>query len=254
METQKTILITGAAARIGESIARHFATGGWTVAVHYNTSKKEAINLAEDLTAKGFKAIPFQADLRDESACGALIPQVNDTLGPIHCLVNNASAFDYDSVKTASRSSWDLHMQVNLWAPFVLSQNFARQLPKGEQGNIINILDQRVWNLTPHYMTYTLSKTGLWTLTQTLALALAPDIRVNGIGPGPTLKGSNQTEEAFQNQQTCLPLQKGPEPIEIAKAIDFILSTPSLTGQMIALDGGQHMGWAFPSQSVSVGD
>lgn len=254
MIKQKTLLITGSAQHIGKSLAIHFAAKGWNVAIHYNTSKEAALDLSKELSTLGIKSAAFQADLRNEASYSTLIDRVNKELGPLDCLINNASSFEYDSFQTADRNSWDLHMEANLRAPFVLSQQFVKQLPNNEYGNIINILDQRVWNLTPHFISYTLSKVGLWTLTQTLALALAPKIRVNAIGPGPTLINHKQSEDHFKRQCESLPLKKGPELDEIARAIQFILDTPSYTGQMLALDGGQHMGWAFPNQSISVYD
>lgn len=251
MKPKKTILITGAATRIGKFIATHFAENGWSVAIHYNTSKQAAETLVHELTTKNLSIACFQANLASENSYSDLIERVNNKFGPLHCLVNNASSFEYDSAQTVTRKSWDFHMETNLRAPFVLSQKFQAQLPQVTDGNIINILDQRVWNLTPHFISYTLSKAGLWALTQTLSLAFAPYIRVNAIGPGPTLMNSNQTKKHFDSQCKNLPLEKGPELIEIAKAIEFIISTPSITGQMLALDGGQHMGWVFPNQKVS---
>ncbi|NBT86186.1 MAG: SDR family oxidoreductase [Alphaproteobacteria bacterium] len=254
MIKQKTLLITGGAKRIGKSITTHFAKQGWNTAIHYNTSKDEALELSNELSTFGTKSAIFQADLSDEASYSTLIKRINNDLGPLDCLINNASSFEYDSVQTADRNSWDLHMETNLRAPFVLSQQFVKQLPDNASGNIINILDQRVWNLTPHFISYTLSKSGLWTLTQTLALALSPKIRVNAIGPGPTLMNHKQSEDHFKKQCQNTPLQKAPELKEIAEAIQFILNAHSLTGQMLALDGGQHMGWAFPNQSISVYD
>jgi NAD(P)-dependent dehydrogenase (short-subunit alcohol dehydrogenase family) len=166
-------------------------------------------------------------------------------------LVNNASQFEHDTIETANRESWDRHMEVNLRAPFVLSQIFADQVPEGIEGNIVNILDQRVLNLTPFFMTYTVSKTALWTLTQTMAMALAPKVRVNGIGPGPTLKNVRQTEQEFVRQWTELPLRRRVLPEEISDAVRYILLAPSMTGQMIALDGGQHLGWGAKSNMMA---
>jgi NAD(P)-dependent dehydrogenase (short-subunit alcohol dehydrogenase family) len=166
----------------------------------------------------------------------------------VTCLVNNASAFEMDKVDTATRESWDRHIETGLRAPLVLSQAFAQQLPEEIDGNIINMLDQRVWKLTPYFLSYTVAKTGLWTLTQTLALALAPRIRVNGIGPGPTLPSERQSAEQFRLQQAAVPLKRGPALDEIAATVRYILATPSLTGQMIALDGGEHLGWAQPAR------
>ena len=181
---------------------------------------------------------------------GRAIARAAEALGPLDCLVNNASRFDYDAVDSVTRESWDSHMETNLRAPFVLTQRFAATLPEAAHGNVINLLDQRVWNLTPHFMSYTLSKAGLWTLTRTLALALAPRIRVNAIGPGPTLPSARQTEEQFRRQAESTPLGRAATPEEICAAIRFILAAPAMTGQMIGLDGGQHLGWAPPGRGA----
>ena len=169
-------------------------------------------------------------------------------LGPLTLLVNNASTFESDGWNTVDRASWDLHVETNLRAPFVLTQAFARQLPDGDEGNVINLLDQRVWNPTPAFMSYTVSKLGLWGLTQTLALALAPRIRVNGIGPGPAMPNIRQTQAHFDEQCASMPLKRGTTPEEICRTLRFILDAPAMTGQMIALDGGQHLGWAPPAK------
>jgi NAD(P)-dependent dehydrogenase (short-subunit alcohol dehydrogenase family) len=181
-----------------------------------------------------------------------LLPRAERELGPIGCLINNAAVFTNDTVESVTRASWDLHLAVNLRAPFVLMQNFAERLPPQAGGAIINLLDQRVWSLTPYFVSYTLAKAGLWTLTQTMALALAPRIRVNGIGPGPTLPSLRQSPEQFARQCELMPLRRGTSPQEIAAAMRFILSAPAMTGQMIALDGGQHLGWAQASRQPSV--
>ena len=178
------------------------------------------------------------------------MPRAAAALGPVTCLVNNASAFEPDTIATVTRASWDTHMETNLRAPLVLTQAFARALPSGAAGNVINILDQRVWNPTPYFLSYTVGKAGLWMLTKTLALALAPAIRVNAIGPGPTLPSERQSAEHFARQQRNTPLRRGPQPEEIGRAARFILDSPSLTGQMIALDGGQHLGWATPESGA----
>jgi NAD(P)-dependent dehydrogenase (short-subunit alcohol dehydrogenase family) len=241
-----TVLITGAAHRIGRVIAADLAGGGWAVAVHYNHSAGAAEALVEEIEEAGGKAAAVQADLSDEDQVNDLMGQTVAALGAPNCLINNASIFEGDSVETASRESWDLHMAVNLRAPFVLTQSFARNLPPDAEGNVINMIDQRVWNLTPDFTSYTVSKAGLWTLTRTLALALAPRVRVNAIGPGPTLPSVRQTEEQFIRQYSSMPLRRPATPREIAQAVRFILATPAMTGQMIALDAGQHLGWAQP--------
>ncbi|RMD62308.1 MAG: SDR family oxidoreductase [Alphaproteobacteria bacterium] len=240
----RAALVTGAARRVGRAIALDLARHGWAVAVHYRTSAADAAATVADIEAAGGRALALQADLADEADVETLVPRAVAALGPLGCLVNNASTFEMDTIETATRESWDRHIEPNLRAPLVLSQAFARALPMPDGGVIINLIDQRVWNLTPYFLSYTVSKAGLWTLTRTLALALAPRIRVNGIGPGPTLPSARQSDEQFARQCAAMPLGRGTSPAEICRAVRFILETPSLTGQMIALDGGQHLGWA----------
>jgi NAD(P)-dependent dehydrogenase (short-subunit alcohol dehydrogenase family) len=241
-----TALVTGAAKRIGRAIALALADDGYDIAVHYGSSRAEADAVVAAIAAKARRAVAFPADLARESEVRGLLTAATEALGPVTCLVNNASLFERDEALTVTRASWDAHLETNLRAPFVLMQEFARALPAERHGNVINIVDERVWNLTPHFVSYTLSKAGLWTLTQAMAMALAPRIRVNAIGPGPTLPSPRQSEEQFARQQASVPLKHGATPEEIGAAIRFILASPSLTGQMIALDGGQHLGWAQP--------
>ncbi|EWY41120.1 short-chain dehydrogenase [Skermanella stibiiresistens SB22] len=245
---KKTVLITGAGKRIGRAMALDLAAHGWAVAVHYFTSRDDADGVVAEIASAGGRAVAIQGDLGDEADTVRLVPEAVERLGPLTALINNASVFERDEIGTADRTSWDRHIETNLRAPLVLSQAFARQLPDDERGCVVNILDQRVWNLTPHFLSYTLSKAGLWTLTQTLALALAPRIRVNGIGPGPTLRNDRQTEEHFASQWENIPLQRPTSPEEICDGVRFILDSPALTGQMIALDGGEHLGWAQPGR------
>lgn len=240
----RTALVTGAARRIGQTIAMDLAAHGWAVALHHKASAEDAREIVKQIEAGGGRAAALAADLRDENEAVDLMGRADAALGPVTCLVNNASVFENDSFETASQDSWDLHMQVNLRTPFVLIQALVRQLPDGVPGNVINLLDQRVWNLTPHFTSYTLSKAGLWTLTQTLALALAPRVRVNAVGPGPTIASARQSEQQFVRQWSSVPLGRRVMPQEIAAAVRFILDAPSMTGQMIALDGGQHLGWS----------
>lgn len=240
----RTALITGAAKRIGRAIALDLAKAGYAVALHHRDSAGEAAALAREIEGRGGRAVALEADLADESAVQALMGRAREALGPVGVLVNNASVFEYDSTESATRASWDRHLEVNLRAPFVLIQALAAGLPKSASAVAINLLDQRVWNLTPHFVSYTLSKAGLWTLTQTLALALAPRVRVNAIGPGPTLPSTRQSAAQFEAQVARLPLKRGATPEEIARAVLFIVGQPSMTGQMIALDGGQHLNWA----------
>lgn len=239
-------LVTGAAHRIGRAIALDLAKAGWAVAVHYKESEEAADTTAAEIGASGGRAQAIHADLALAADAEELIPRVAGALGPVSCLINNASVFEKDALGSATAETWGAHLDTNLRAPMLLMQSFAAGLPDGAEGNIINILDQRVWNLTPHFMSYTVSKAGLWTLTQTAALALAPRIRVNGIGPGPVLPSSRQNESDFERQVVALPLGHGPEVEEICATVRFILEANSMTGQMIALDGGQHLSWAPP--------
>ena len=242
--TPRAALVTGAAQRIGRAIALALADDGWAVALHHNRSAAAAEALVAEIGARGGRAVAIAADLAREAEAAALLPQAVAAVGPLGCLVNNASVFERDEALDATRESWDRHIETNLRAPFVLMQEFARRLSAEAEGAIVNILDERVWNLTPHFVSYTLSKAALWTLTQTMALALAPRIRVNGVGPGPTLPSPRQSEEQFRRQVQSMPLRRGATPEEIAQAVRFILAAPAMTGQMIALDGGQHLGWA----------
>lgn len=240
----RVALVTGGARRIGRALALDLAQVGFDVAVHCSDSTAEADAVAGDIRRLGRKAMVFTADLACEDQTAPLLAQVTAALGPVGVLINNASTFERDEAFSASRASWDFHMEVNLRAPFVLTQAFARLLPAAAEGVVVNLLDQRVWNLTPHFTTYTLSKAGLWTLTQTLALALAPRIRVVGVGPGPALPSARQTAEQFAAQCAGTPLGRGTSPVEICQAVRFALASRSFTGQMIALDGGQHLQWA----------
>lgn len=244
----KAALVTGGAQRIGRALALALAEDGYAVAIHYNRSREAAETLVAAVRERGGNAVALAADLADEGAVQELLPQAERELGPLGCLVNNAAVFANDTVATVTRASWDLHLAVDLRAPFVLMQNFAARLPPHSGGAIINVLDQRVWSLTPYFVSYTLAKAGLWTLTRTMALALAPRIRVNGIGPGPALPSPRQTPEQFARQCDLMPLRRGTSPQEIVVAMRFILSAPAMTGQMIALDGGQHLGWAQPQR------
>lgn len=240
----KAALVTGAARRIGRALALALAEDGFAVAVHYHHSREAAERVVGAIREKGRRAVALAADLREDAAVDTLLARAERALGPIGCLVNNAGFFADDTVETATRESWDLHLAINLRAPFFLIQDFAARLPADAGGSVINLLDERVWCLTPYFVSYTVSKAGLWTLTRTMALALAPRIRVNGIGPGPALPSQRQSPEQFARQLAMTPLHRGTSPEEIAAAMRFILSAPAMTGQMIALDGGQHLGWA----------
>jgi NAD(P)-dependent dehydrogenase (short-subunit alcohol dehydrogenase family) len=243
----KAALVTGGGRRIGRAIALMLGAEGWAVAVHYHRSRAEAEAVVQEIAAAGGRAVAIAADLAQEAQVETLLPRAAEALGPLGLLVNNAAVFENDTPLGVTRDSWDRHIETNLRAPFVLMQHFARALPAAAEGVIVNILDERVWSLTPYFISYTVSKAALWSLTQSLALALAPRIRVNGIGPGPTLPSPRQSEAQFRRQQATMPLQRGTTPEEIAAAVRFILSAPAMTGQMIALDGGQHLGWAQAS-------
>ncbi len=240
----KAALITGGARRIGAVIVRDLARHGWAVAVHHLRSGRDAEALVGEIGAAGGKAVALPADLTVEDEVSSLIERAAAELGPVGCLVNNASVFELDTIEDMTRTSWDRHLAVNLRAPVVLTQAFAAHLPPDRHGCVINILDQRVWNLTPYFLSYTVSKSALWTLTRTTALALAPRIRVNAIGPGPTMPSARQSPAQFDRQWVETPLRRGTSSGEIAAAVRYILDAPAMTGQMIALDGGQHLGWA----------
>jgi NAD(P)-dependent dehydrogenase (short-subunit alcohol dehydrogenase family) len=239
----RSILITGAAKRIGRQMALDMADDGWDVAVHCHQSESEAQEVAGLIRAKGQRAVVVQGDLAHAVIAEKLIAQSVAGIGPLTALINNASIFETDIVGKITSESWQSHQDINLRAPVMLAQAFARQLPKGAHGNIINIIDQRVWKLNPRFFSYTMSKSGLWTATRTLAQALAPHIRVNAIGPGPALPSARMDLEEFAKQESLTLLGIGTSPTEISQAAKFILSQPALTGQMIALDGGQHLVW-----------
>lgn len=243
----RTALVTGGAKRIGRAIVEGLARNGWAVAIHYHQSEAEALELVAKIDAPGGRAMAVQADLSREAEVVGLVARVTSRLGPLGCLVNNASAFEADRVETATRESWDRHLEPNLRAPLVLSQEFARALPRDQGGAIINLIDQRVFNPTPSFLSYSLTKSALWSLTQTLALGLAPQVRVNAIAPGPTLPSRRQDQADFDRQCAALPLRRGPTPEELAAAVHFILESKSMTGQAVVLDGGQQLGWAHPS-------
>ena len=235
-------------------MALALAGRGFDVAIHYDRSADEAEATAAEARALGVRAETFAADLLDEAATAALIPAVADRLGPVGVLVNNASIFEHDTLETATRDSWDRHIGSNLRAPFVLTQAFAAQLPPppardGEpvaHGLVVNMIDQRVLKPTPAFMTYSLAKAGLWWLTRTSAQALAPHVRVNAIGPGPTMQGARQSDAHFARQRAATILQRGADAGDIARALLYLLDAKAVTGQLICVDGGQHLGWQTP--------
>lgn len=251
----KAALVTGAGKRLGAAMALYLADRGHDVAIHYASSRDAAEAVAEEIRAKGRKAVTLQADLLTEAETATLVSRATEALGPLSVLVNNASIFEYDSLESATRESWDRHFESNLRAPFVLTQAFAAQVPEaavdldGEplaQGLVINLIDQRVRKLTPEFMSYTLAKMGLWAFTRTAAQALAPRVRVNAIGPGPTLRGGRQSEAHFAKQRAATILGRGADPAGITAALGYFLDAPAVTGQLLCVDGGQHLAWETP--------
>ena len=247
-------LVTGAGRRLGRAMALYLAGRGHPVAIHYDRSQDAAEAVAAEARALGVPAQAFQTDLLDDAATRALIPAVARALGPLSVLVNNASIFEYDTIRTATPESWDRHMGSNLRAPFWLTQDFAAQTAPADRsgaepratGLVINMVDQRVLKPTPEFMTYSLAKSALWSLTRTAAQALAPDIRVNAIGPGPTMRGSRQSQQHFDRQRASTILQRGADQDDVTAALGYFLDAPSVTGQLICVDGGQHLGWRTP--------
>ena len=248
-------LVTGAGKRLGRAMALYLAARGLDVAVHYDSSADEARAVVDEITAMGRRAVALPADLLVESQVETLVQRAVAALGPLTVLVNNASIFEYDTVQTGTRQSWDRALESNLRAPFVLTQGFAAQCPQAvpdaqsepvAQGLVVNMIDQRVQKLTPEFASYTLAKMGLWALTRTAAQGLAPHVRVNGIGPGPTLQGGRQSADHFARQRAATVLGRGASASDVTAALGFFLDSPAVTGQMIAVDGGQHLGWKTP--------
>ncbi|BBE72743.1 3-oxoacyl-[acyl-carrier-protein] reductase FabG [Pleomorphomonas sp. SM30] len=246
-------VVTGAARRIGRAIALDLAAHGHAVAVHCNASREEAEEVAEEIRHGQGRAMVVTADLADPAAVARVMAEVEAGLGVPTVLVNNASLFERDEVLTLDPDLYARHMAVNLTAPVFLARDLARRLPADREGLVINMIDQRVWRLTPMFFSYTLAKSALWTATQTLAQGLAPKVRVAGIGPGPTLANTRQSPADFRRQTEAVPLRRGPGLAEVTAAIRFVLETPSFTGQMLALDGGQHLAWETPDV-VGVGE
>lgn len=252
----KRALVTGAGKRLGQAMALYLAERGHDVAVHYAGSAEGAAETVARIEAMGRRAVALRADLLVEAETQALFPRALAALGaPFTVLVNNASIFEYDTLASATRDSWDRHIESNLRAPFVLTQAFAAQAPEAARdasgeprasGLVVNMLDQRMRKLTPDFMSYTIAKMGLWALTQTAARALAPRIRVNAIGPGPTLIGARQSAEHFARQRSNTVLGRGSNPEDITAALGYFLDAPAVTGQLLCVDGGQHLGWKTP--------
>ena len=244
--TETVALVTGGARRIGAAIARDLAAGGFAVAIHYNGAREEAAQLAAEIGAGGGRAALVEADLTDMAAADGVVAQAERALGPVQLLVNNASVFEDDSADDFDWQVWDRHFALHVKAPALLAQRMAAALPAGRDGLVVNVIDPRVWRPTPKFFSYTLSKSALWTATRTMAQTYAPNIRVNAIGPGPTLANERQADEDFSRQVDGLILRRGPALAEFGATIRYLWQARSVTGQMIALDGGQHLAWKTP--------
>jgi NAD(P)-dependent dehydrogenase (short-subunit alcohol dehydrogenase family) len=238
-------LVTGAARRIGRSLALAAAEAGYDLAIHHRSHPQEADSLAAEAAAFGANSLTLTGDLADPVTASALLDAAG-RLGPVTLLVNNASLFEDDSLGSLNANGLNAHMAVNLTAPVLLSQAFAMRLPTGMGGLIVNVLDQRVLRPNPQFFSYSLSKAALWAATKTMAQALSPHIRVNGIGPGPTLPSVHQVPGEFEAEVAGTPLARAVDPAEIAAALRYLIDAPSVTGQMIAVDAGQHLGWRTP--------
>ena len=234
-------LVTGASDRIGAAIALALADAGSAVVIHYRANAEGARATRDSIRRKGGRADMLKADLARRAQRATLVERAAARFGPLTVLVNNASTFEPDSARDLDEALWDQHFAIHAEAPLFLSRDFAAQLPQGAAGNIVNIIDERVLHPTPAYFSYSLSKSVLWTATRTLAQSLAPAIRVNAIGPGPVLPHSRQSQAEFEHSVAALPLQRHAGPDAIASGVIMLLNTPSMTGQMLALDGGEHL-------------
>jgi len=246
----KNVLVTGAAKRLGRAIALDLGAHGWNVAIHYNSSEEDADSAAQAVRAFGAEAAALKCDLSQEAETATLVDRAAREIGPLTALINSASLFENDDWQTATRKTWDDHIETNLRAPLLLSQLFAKQLPGGLKGNIINIIDQRVLKPTPQFLSYSVSKAALYWLTTTLAQGMGPNIRVNAVGPGPTLKNPRQSDADFDRQRDATILKRGADPADICGAVRYLLEAESVTGQMLAVDGGQHLIWQTPDTGV----
>ena len=244
MEARK-IIITGGATRMGAAIARKLSGPNIEILIHYNKSKLKAEKLKKELSSKGTKIYLVKGDLSKETDIKKIIKFAKSKLKNFDCLVNNASLFENDKLENFSLDSWSKHLRTNLRAPALLTKEFAKNV-KGKNNNIINIIDQRVFKLTPYFFSYTLSKTGLYTLTKTSAMSLAPNIRVNAIAPGPTIKNQRQSEKHFKKQYLATPLRRQVDVEQICNAVDFFIKNISITGQVLAIDSGQNLNWQTP--------
>ena len=250
---KKKVLITGASKRIGKSIAINLAKQGCDIAIHYNKSEKSAIKLVNELKSFGIESRTFKLDLMKIDKIEKWFKEITRVFGVIDILINNASLFEYDSLRTSSIQSLSDHLDINLKAPFLLSKYFVSNL-KSKNGDIINILDQRVLNISPYFTSYTISKSALHTLTKSLALSLAPKIKVNAVAPGPTLKSIRQSKEEFRKQIKRTPLQNQVSLNAINSAINFLIKNNSITGQTIMVDSGQNLGWAHTKSKKFIDD
>ena len=239
----KNLLITGAATRVGKAIALHFAEKGWNIALHYFRSSSKAKKLKKIIEQNWVKVALIKADLKNAKQAEKIIPLARKKLGTIDCLVNNAALFEKDDITNFTTKSWNDHLNINLLAPTILTKQFSRQASKKTVSNIINIIDQRIFNLTPFFMSYTISKSGLQTLTKTMAMRLGPNIKVNAIAPGPTIKSKRQTDGHFKNQVRSTLLKKSVRPEDICDTVEFLINNNSITGQIIAVDSGQNLSW-----------
>jgi len=245
MTVRGAALVTGAARRIGQTLAIEAARAGYDVAVHHRGPPEEADETLAAITALGRKAVALRADLTNEGEVAQLVGRAS-ALGPVTLLINSASSFQDDRVGSLDRALWDNHLETNLRAPLVLAETFAAALPPEMEGLIVNLVDQRVWRPNPQFFSYTISKAGLWWATQTLAQALAPRIRVNAIGPGPTLPNVHQAPGEFEAEAAGTLLQRRATPDDLAAALRYLIDARAVTGQMIAVDAGQHLGWLTP--------
>lgn len=252
VQARGTALVTGAARRIGRGLALALADLGFDVVVHCRTSTSEAQQTADAIEARGRRAAVVGADLGDPEQARALVGRAAEALGPITVLVNNAAIFELDRPDSVSERSWSRHMEIDLHAPFLLIQSLARALPPGRDALVVNLIDQRVLNPTPNYTSYTVAKAGLLALTRHLALALAPRVRVNAIGPGVVLAAEGTSEAGFGSLVAAAPLRRAATLDEMSAVLRMMVETPSLTGQMVALDAGLHLGWLHPGQDPGV--
>lgn len=246
MDSLSVALVTGGAQRIGRAIVEDLAAHGWAVAIHCNRSRREADELAADIRSRGGNAAVVQADLADLDSVALIVPAAEAALGKLSLLVNNASIYEHDEVGALDPVLWQRQMTVNLATPVFLAEAFAKALPAGVEGNVVNLIDERALSPTPAHFSYQISKSALWSATVVLAQALAPRVRVNGVAPGPALPSAHQTDETFRRNTVSLLLRRGPELAEFGRTVRFLVENRSITGQMIVLDGGQHLAWQTP--------